>query len=58
MQLKDGEKTMEEKPLWAWNSIIIFYNVGPPKESIFLTTIYGLYFSHDYITELYIRMQI
>ena len=28
---------------------IIFLNVGPPKESIFLTTIYGLYFSHHYI---------
>ena len=25
-----------------------FLNVGPPKESIFLTTIYGLYFSHHY----------
>ena len=25
MQLKDGEKTMEEKPLWAWKSIIIFF---------------------------------
>ena len=25
-----------------------FFNVGPPKESIFLTTIYGLYFSHHY----------
>ena len=23
-----------------------FFNVGPPKESIFLTTFYGLYFSH------------
>ena len=27
----------------------VFY-VGPPKESIFLTTIYGLYFNHHYIT--------
>ena len=25
-----------------------FFNVGPPKKSIFLTTIYGLYFSHHY----------
>ena len=26
----------------------VFFNVGPSKESIFLTTIYGLYFSHHY----------
>ena len=25
-----------------------FFYVGPPKESIFLTTNYGLYFSHQY----------
>ena len=25
-----------------------FFNVGPPKESIFLTTINGLHFSHLY----------
>ena len=25
-----------------------FNNDGTPKESIFLTTIYGLYFSHHY----------
>ncbi len=24
-----------------------FFNVGPPKDSIFLTTFYGLYFSHQ-----------
>ena len=27
---------------------IIFFHVGSPKESIFLTTIYALYFSHHY----------
>ena len=27
----------------------IFFNVGSPKESIFLITFYGLYFSHQYI---------
>ncbi len=27
---------------------IIFFNVGPPKESMFLTNFYGLYFSHHY----------
>ena len=26
----------------------VFFYVGPPKESIFLTTFYGLYFSHQY----------
>ena len=25
----------------------VFFNVGPPKEDIFLTTINGLYFSHQ-----------
>ena len=25
-----------------------FFNVGAPTESIFLTTIYGLYFSHQF----------
>ena len=25
-----------------------FFNVGPAKEDIFLTAIYGLYFSHHY----------
>ena len=25
-----------------------FFNLGPPKESIFLTTFYGLYFGHQY----------
>ena len=25
-----------------------FFDVGHPKENIFLTTIYGLYFSHHY----------
>jgi hypothetical protein len=25
----------------------VFFYVGPPKESIFLTTFYGLYFSHE-----------
>ena len=28
----------------------IFFNVGPPKEDIFFTTFYGLYFSHLHIT--------
>ena len=27
---------------------LFFLNVGPPKESIILTTFYGLYFSHQY----------
>ena len=27
---------------------LFFFNVGPPKKSIFLTTFYGLYFSHQY----------
>ena len=27
----------------------VFFYVGPPKETIFLTTIYGLYFSHHYV---------
>ena len=34
--------------------IIIFFNVGPPKENIFLTTFYGLYFQskmHKYFTD-------
>ena len=26
-----------------------FFNVGPPKESIFLTAFYGLYFSHNIV---------
>ena len=26
-------------------SPVFFFNVGPPQESIFLTTFYGLYFS-------------
>jgi threonine/homoserine/homoserine lactone efflux protein len=26
---------------------ILFFNVGTPKESIFLTTFFGLYFSHQ-----------
>ena len=29
-------------------SIYIFFNFGPPKENIFLTTFDGLYFSHQY----------
>ena len=29
-----------------------FFNVGPSKESIFLTTIYGLYFSHHYTLQI------
>ena len=24
----------------------VFFNVGPPKEGIFLTSIHGLYFTH------------
>ena len=31
-----------------------FLNVGPPKESIFLTTTYCLYFSHHYTLDLQI----
>ena len=27
---------------------VFFLNVGPPKESIFQTTFYGLYFGHQY----------
>jgi hypothetical protein len=27
--------------------LFFFINVGPPKESIFLATFYGLYFSHQ-----------
>ena len=30
------------------NNASIFFNGGPPKEDIFLTTIYGLYFSLDF----------
>ena len=26
----------------------VFFHIGTPKESIFLTTIHGLYFSHHY----------
>ena len=36
----------------SWTSSVFtnsFFNVGPPKKGIFLTTIYGLYFSHHYI---------
>ena len=29
---------------------LFFFKVGPPKESIFLTTFYCLYFSHQYTT--------
>ena len=32
---------------------IKFFNVGPPKECIFLTTIYGLCFSHHYTYTFY-----
>ena len=39
-------------PLGFWPRFVMdffsFLNVGPPKESIFLTTFYGLYFSHQY----------
>ena len=34
-----------------------FFNVGPPKESIFLTTVYGLYFSHQSYT-LHYKLQL
>ena len=27
---------------------MLFFNVGLPKENIFLNTFYGLYFSHQY----------
>ena len=29
-------------------NVFVFFKVGPPKEDIFLTTFYGLYFSHHY----------
>ena len=29
--------------------LFVFFNVGPPKKSIFLTNIYDLYFSHHFI---------
>ena len=33
--------------------LILFFNFGPLKESIFLTTIYGLYFGgHESIKEI------
>ena len=32
---------------------VFFIHVGPPKESIFLTTIYGLYFRHHYTNTFY-----
>ena len=28
--------------------ILLYFNVGPPQEDIFLTAFYGLYFSHHY----------
>ena len=28
--------------------VAIFFNVGPPEEEIYLTTFYGLYFSHHF----------
>ena len=33
---------------WDSRCWTFFFNVGLPLESIFLTTIYGLYFSHHY----------
>ena len=33
--------------------VSIFFYVGPPKEDIFLTTFYGLYFSHHMVTFTY-----
>ena len=34
---------------WMPKGPSFFFNVGPPLEKIFLTTFYGLYFSHHYI---------
>ena len=34
-------------------SHLIFFNVGPLKEGIFLTTIYSLYFSHLTYLQIY-----
>ena len=39
---------------WKWFYFEIFFMFGPPKESIFLTTFYGLYFQssfHIYFTD-------
>ena len=35
---------------------VFFYNVDPPKENIFLTTIYSLYFSHQHAYVLQITI--
>ena len=35
-------------PLYPVYNMELSFNAGPPMESIFLTTIYGLYFSHHY----------
>ena len=44
LQMQKGYKKIFKK---VWN-ILFFYVVGPPKESIFLITINGLYFSYHY----------
>ena len=40
-------KTCSNGPI-SLHSNIYFFNVGPPKQDIFLTTFYGIYFSHHY----------
>ena len=39
--------TVEQPKLFCF---FVFLKVGPPKEDIFWTTFYGLYFNHHYIT--------
>jgi hypothetical protein len=43
-----------ERPTFIY--IISFFYVGPPKESIFLTTFYDLYFSHQFLHMLQITI--
>ena len=50
------EMAMKKKTFGVvrWEFKGFFCNVGPPKESIFFTTIYVLYFSHHYTLDLHI----
>ena len=57
LYLKSYMKSKTENGQVGFFLIYIFFlNIGPSKEGIFLTTFYGLYFSHSFFIPISVTL--